>query len=404
MRRTLLILSALLVFVLMIAYILEAGELYPQILLYDGNASAMLTSTYKYNVDPQVADNGHAVWVARYYGVSTFSERIMLFDGSSVTPLSDGQSESVYSPQSNNAGQVVWSEWDGTDHEIFFYDGTTVIQLTDNDRIDRFAQINDSGAVAWYGLGVWLSDGASTIQIAAEGGVGVQLNNNGEVVWEGGDGSDTEIFLYDGSGVTQITDNDFDDHDPQINDSGLVVWWGQTHADSDYEIFRYDDGGITQITDNDYTDWRPRINNSGQAVWVGILELGGDREIFYYDGTGITQVTDNEGTDYHPQINDNGVVVWEGQGLNGHFDIFLYDGTETVQLSMSGFPDEWPQINNADHVIWSGYRFLPDRPWGAASIVDPDHEHAVRLPNYLALFLVPAGAVLLLRRSRRRRR
>lgn len=402
MRKTLVTSCAFLVVVLMLASVLKAGELFPQIILYDGTGNTILTSTYENHVDPQLADNGNAVWVARYYGASTFSERIMLFDGSSITPLSDGQSESVYSPQINNAGQVVWSEWDGTDHEIFFYDGTTVIQLTDNDRIDRFAQINDSGTVAWYGLGVWLYDGASTIQIAADGGVGVQLNNNGEAVWEGGDGSDTEIFLYDGSGVTQITDNVFDDHDPQINDSGLVMWWGQTHADSDYEIFRYEDGEITQITDNDYTDWRPRINNSGQAVWVGILELHGDREIFCYDGTGITRVTDNEGTDYHPQINDNGLVVWEGQGLNGHFDIFLDDGTETAQLSMSGLPDEWPQINNADHVIWSGYRLLPERPWGAASVMNSDHEHALRLPNYLAFFVVPAGFVILLRRSRRR--
>jgi hypothetical protein len=393
MKKMLLILSASLAVVLMLGSVLKAGEIFPQIILYDGTGNTMLTSTYESHLNPQLADNGHAVWVARHSGVNTFSERLMLFDGSSIMPLS----ESAHTPQINNAGQVVWGEGVADNREIFFYDGTTVIQLSDNDHFDDDARINDSGAVAWRGNGVWLYDGANTIQITADAGFNVQLNNNGEVVWEAGDGTRNEIFLYDGSGITQITDNDLKDHDPQINDSGLVVWWGQTHADSDYEIFRYDDGEITQITDNDYTDWRPRINNSGQAVWVGILELHGDLEIFYYDGSGITQVTENEGWDHHPQINDNGLAVWEGQG-----DVFLFDGTETVQLSMSGLHDEWPQINNADHVIWSGYRHLPERPWGAASIMNPDYEHALRLPNYLAFFVVPAGVVLLLRRSRRR--
>jgi hypothetical protein len=46
------------------------------------------------------------------------------------------------------------------------------------------------------------------------------------VVWRGWDGADPEIFLYDGTVTTQLTDNDCDDHYPQINASGCVVWEG----------------------------------------------------------------------------------------------------------------------------------------------------------------------------------
>jgi hypothetical protein len=35
-------------------------------------------------------------------------------------------------PQINNHGYVVWYEFDGTDNEIFLYDGMNVKQLTHN--------------------------------------------------------------------------------------------------------------------------------------------------------------------------------------------------------------------------------------------------------------------------------
>ena len=38
-----------------------------------------------------------------------------------------------------------------------------------------------------------------------------KINNNGYVVWEGYDGTDWEIFLYDGIETIQLTDNSYDD-------------------------------------------------------------------------------------------------------------------------------------------------------------------------------------------------
>ena len=51
-----------------------------------------------------------------------------------------------------------------------------------------------------------------------------QINNIGYIVWEGYDGTDWEIFLYDGSTTTQLTNNSYDDTHPQINDNGYVVF------------------------------------------------------------------------------------------------------------------------------------------------------------------------------------
>jgi serralysin len=56
------------------------------------------------------------------------------------------------------------------------------------------------------------------------------------VVWEGWTGIvDREIFFYDGTSTTQITDNALGDYAPQINDNGQVVW--EENDGSDKEIF-----------------------------------------------------------------------------------------------------------------------------------------------------------------------
>jgi hypothetical protein len=53
------------------------------------------------------------------------------------------------------------------------------------------------------------------------------------VVWETYNGSDSDIFLYDGTGITQISDNYFSDEGPQINNNGYVVWKGRSGSDDD---------------------------------------------------------------------------------------------------------------------------------------------------------------------------
>jgi hypothetical protein len=60
------------------------------------------------------------------------------------------------------------------------------------------------------------------------------LLNNGTVntIW---DGNNNEIFLYDGSSITQLTDNSYDDSKPHINAKGYIVWSGYDGIET--EIF-----------------------------------------------------------------------------------------------------------------------------------------------------------------------
>jgi len=98
-----------------------------------------------------------------------------------------------------SGNNIVWQSWDGNDEEIYFWDGSTTTQITDNATYDGDPAISGSN-----------------------------------VVWVAGGGSDSEIYLWDGSNTTQITDNAIEDREPAISGNN-IVWMGNNGVD--YEIY-----------------------------------------------------------------------------------------------------------------------------------------------------------------------
>ncbi|MCK4885897.1 MAG: hypothetical protein KAS96_00850, partial [Planctomycetes bacterium] len=93
-------------------------------------------------------------------------------------------------------------------------------------------------------------------------------------------------------------------------------WYG--HDGSDYEIFFYDGTTTTQITDNSYEDQGPQVSGSN-VVWRGA------EEIFFYDGITTTQLThDGPIHGSYPQIFGS-TIVWDN-GLGG--EIFIAEKCE----------------------------------------------------------------------------
>ena len=70
--------------------------------------------------------------------------------------------------------------------------------------------------------------------------------------------------------ITQLTDTQYTNRFPKINDSGHMVW--QTHymesVPNDYEIFYYDGNTISRLTDDTVDDVGAEISNSGDIVWL----------------------------------------------------------------------------------------------------------------------------------------
>ena len=76
--------------------------------------------------------------------------------------------------------ELVWQGYDGSEPEIYLWDGATTTQLTNNSTYDQGPDVSGS-TVVWYGC---------------DGGVGSSC-----------DGGDWEIYLWDGATTTQLSDN-----------------------------------------------------------------------------------------------------------------------------------------------------------------------------------------------------
>lgn len=241
----------------------------------------------------------------------------------------------------------------------------------------------------------------------------INANTSGDgtyVVWASPDPypepneTGSEIFVFDGNSIIQITDNLFDDKEPRINASGNIVWIGK--IDSDYEVFLRTGETTKQITNNIRNEITPKINANGYLAWTGYQgpELPENLEIFLYDGISIQNISNRSGySDMLPKLNAGGQVAWTGQVLksdgigtagevylysfgtkknisnrrdyedasggineNGYVvfsgnyitdpEIFLYNGSNKIQITNNGniYEDEGPCINANNHLVWRG--------------------------------------------------
>ena len=218
--------------------------------------------------------------------------------------------------------KVVWGFDDGNGSEIFFYDGNTITELTNNDVFDSFPQISGNNLV-WYrssnnpfldlenGGEIIFYDGNTTTQIGSSNASAFPVISGNNVVWGDDFNNGGAILLYDGNTTTQLTDSGFlFGGVPNIISENKVAW---TDLESG-EIFFYDGDSTTQLTNNETDDFAARISGDN-IVWQA--SDGNDLEIFFYDGNSITQLTENEINDENPAISGNN-ITWEANG-----DIFL---------------------------------------------------------------------------------
>ena len=179
-------------------------------------------------------------------------------------------------------------------------------------------------------------------------------------------------------------------------------------SSSGTNIFLFDGAGISQLSDNtDYTSYGPepppRINTSGSVVWADFATA----RVYLHDGTGIIQLTENgsSSTQCSPRINSRGHVVWtecEGPWPGQHCAIFLYDGTTAVPIAEASDP-YCLQFADNGMISWGSDRELflavPDDVafWMPASTFSLDEcRHAGAL-GYIACF-APAGFYLAYRK------
>jgi beta propeller repeat protein len=243
---------------------------------------------------------------------------------------------------------IVWKGDLGNAADIYYYNGSRISQLTQNNVSTSFRvipQISGRNA-AWIGSDstgqeIYFYNGSRVVQItnSNRGKDNVQISGN-RVVWLEFDGSDREIFFYNGRRIIKLTNNNIDDFDPQI--SGNNITW-----ESNNEIFFYNGSKTIQLTNNDFSEDNLQLLGNN-VVWE--TNDGNDTEIFLYNGSRVIQLTNNFSDDRDPQISGNN-VVWFGSDGND-FEVYLYNGRTTRQLTNNNIDDGFPKISG-DNIVFA---------------------------------------------------
>lgn len=256
-------------------------------------------------------------------------DEIQFYNGTTTVDLTNNSDYDQFADI--DGSNVVWKRTEPScagcsGEEIFFYNGVSEIQVTDNIAPDRAPRVSGSDVV-WSGC-----QGASFPQAACTGGdfdillwdgstTDLTLNatndydpdiDDSKAVWTNGGA----VFLWDGLTTTQIA---ADGRRPRISGDN-VVWYAGAWP---YEIFFYDGVTTTQITSNTTADVYPAISGSTIA-WQ--CDDGDDEICYWRDGEGITQITVNANDDFSPSISGS-VVVWAG-----------FDGSDT-EIFMTDVPE-----------------------------------------------------------------
>ena len=317
-----------------------------QIFLNNGTATIPLTNNTQQKQRPEINDNNYVVWVEN----DGNDWEIFLYRGYGFDPIQitnndlDDFGYTGGTPNINNNNKVVWTGYDGSNWQIYLYDGS-IKQITNTNEIPYTPQINDNDLIVWSER------------------------------W--GSPREFQIFYFDASQddsqIERIDDINYYHNpnygSPQVNNNGCITWAGVGDSSNDTEIYLYDGAETFQITDNDYSDVLPKINNNNYIVWNGNNGTTYEtNEIYLYDNVSISQITDNDIGDQNVQINDNGLIVWEVWTRAGLVDpdVYLYDGVDIIPLIITPELSEMqPQINNRGHVVWWGtYRTYDNQHYG----------------------------------------
>ncbi len=264
-------------------------------------------------------------------------------------------------PKINNYGEMAWTSRDASNEwDVFYFDGRATTRLLTPKCYDRFVQINNSGQIVWEGLdslgcGVYFFDGVNIARISdpAFSCFGPKINDSGDIVWCASGRTGSSIHLYRNGVDTQIPHAGYTDINPQINENGYVAWTAYAPADGDWDIYVYDGTNISRIENPGFKDnMPPQINDNGDVAWASYD--GTDWDICVYDGTEITYLDSPDTVgQITPEINNAGEVTW--CGFDGtDWEVFLYDGESVTQLTDNELDDMTPQINDDGVVVWRG--------------------------------------------------
>ncbi|BAQ63007.1 alkaline phosphatase [Geminocystis sp. NIES-3708] len=247
------------------------------IYLYNGERRIQITddnfSAYSYNNLQFMGSN--LVWIASLNGWNR-SDDIFLYNSEEVIQITENDFNESISELHILGDNLFWV----SNTIVYLYKDNEVITLMDNDFdfIDA-SIVGDNFVFTGYNgdrseTYLYKNNEITPLVSHDSSMVFTYTDNSNSIVWYDAD----TIKFYNGFEVIEITDNYFNDIQYLEILDNSVVWAGK--KDADYEVYLYDGTGIIQLT-NDNIDNFPRLVGDKYIVWNG--NDGNDDEIYLYD-------------------------------------------------------------------------------------------------------------------------
>jgi hypothetical protein len=285
-----------------------------QVFLYDGQTVTPLTNDALRNELPKISGS-NVIWQRG----SVANQEIVVYNGSTAIGLGVGAEFNVTTP-SVNGQYVAWSSSGGLGHQIKLYDGVSTSVVATSALALNNPVVNETGAVAWEGFINTNIDGSGREIFYRNGATTTNLSNNSipdfapqisgnDVVWWQGVFPNQQIYANYNGVLGEISTNPLRDQNPQIS-NGKVVWIGNDGTAD--QIFYYDGSSITKLTSGSGNKSAPQISGA-HVVWQA--EATGGAEIFQ----AIVYPAGDENKDGRVDISDVTIAAnhWLGPGPAG---------------------------------------------------------------------------------------
>ncbi len=204
-----------------------------------------------------------------------------------------------------SGSRAVWHRRFSTDYEIFAYNGSAVVMLTNNGTDDADPEISGD-----------------------------------RVVYN--DGTDIRCYHFSTGLTTNLSNDAGWQRDPRI-DGDHVFWFEWDAAEANVELVRYDisTGNRTNISNNTLkNDFGSESNLSilgNRAAWIG--SSGSASAVLYHNGRTTITLGNTAGTTYYrPRVTATHVVWMEATSLG--LSLAVYDGSSTSRIDVTADPVE----------------------------------------------------------------